>query len=121
MQPGCGPNINSSLTFIHRACEKIFSNGDVYLGSFKGSIPHGKGKYTWSEGTVYEGDWEEGKMTGKGKIIWPSQATYEGDFSGGYLHGFGTFIGSDGSIYRGSWKMNSTWHWKEAIPKFRHL
>ncbi|XP_011087754.1 phosphatidylinositol 4-phosphate 5-kinase 8 [Sesamum indicum] len=90
-----------------RGCEKIFSNGDVYLGSFKGSIPHGKGKYTWSEGTVYEGDWEEGKMTGKGKIIWPSQATYEGDFSGAYLHGFGTFIGSDGSIYRGSWKMNS--------------
>ncbi|KAI3445644.1 hypothetical protein Pfo_002309 [Paulownia fortunei] len=90
-----------------RGCEKIFLNGDVYLGAFKGMIPHGEGKYTWSDGTVYEGDWEEGKMTGKGKIFWPSQATYEGDFSGGYLHGFGTFIGSDGSIYRGSWKMNS--------------
>ncbi|PIN08105.1 Phosphatidylinositol-4-phosphate 5-kinase [Handroanthus impetiginosus] len=80
---------------------------DVYLGAFKGSIPHGKGKYTWSDGTVYEGDWEEGKMTGKGKIFWPSRATYEGDFSGGYLHGFGTFICSDGSIYEGFWKMNS--------------
>ncbi|KAL8520964.1 hypothetical protein ACS0TY_011494 [Phlomoides rotata] len=90
-----------------RGSEKIFSNGDVYLGAFKGMIPHGKGKYTWLDGTFYEGDWEDGKMTGTGKIHWPSQATYEGDFSGGYLHGLGTFIGSDGSIYRGSFKMNS--------------
>ncbi|CAA3028364.1 phosphatidylinositol 4-phosphate 5-kinase 8 [Olea europaea subsp. europaea] len=90
-----------------RSCEKIFSKGDVYIGNFKGMLPHGKGKYAWSDGTVYDGDWEEGKMTGKGKIFWPSQATYEGDFSGGYLHGFGTFTGSDGSIYRGSWNMSS--------------
>ncbi|XP_073121538.1 phosphatidylinositol 4-phosphate 5-kinase 1 isoform X2 [Henckelia pumila] len=89
-----------------RECQKIFSNGDVYLGYFKGMLPHAKGKYTWSDGTVYEGDWETGKMTGKGNIIWPSQAKYEGEFSGGYLHGFGTYIGSDGSVYRGSWKMN---------------
>ncbi|KAK4491245.1 hypothetical protein RD792_001979 [Penstemon davidsonii] len=90
-----------------RGREKIFSNGDAYLGDFKGRIPHGKGKYMWSNGTVYEGDWEEGKMTGKGKILWPSQATYDGDFSGGYLQGFGTLVGSDGSTYKGSWKMNS--------------
>ncbi|PIN23932.1 Phosphatidylinositol-4-phosphate 5-kinase [Handroanthus impetiginosus] len=89
------------------AGEKIFSNGDVYFGNFKGMLPHGKGKYMWSDGTVYEGDWVKGKMTGKGKIFWPSQATYEGDFSGGYLHGFGTFIGSDRSMYKGFFKMSS--------------
>ncbi|KAL3620863.1 Phosphatidylinositol 4-phosphate 5-kinase 8 [Castilleja foliolosa] len=90
-----------------RVCEKIFSNGDLYLGDFKLTIPHGKGNYKWSDGTIYDGDWENGKMTGKGKILWPSQTTYEGDFSAGYLHGFGTYIGSDGSIYRGCWKMSS--------------
>ncbi|KAG8368770.1 hypothetical protein BUALT_Bualt15G0081300 [Buddleja alternifolia] len=95
------------VSFIYRVCEKIFSNGDAYVGDFKVMIPHGKGKYMWSDGTFYEGEWEEGKMTGNGKISWPSQATYEGDFSGGYLHGFGTSVSSDGSIYRGSWKMNS--------------
>ncbi|XP_073025697.1 phosphatidylinositol 4-phosphate 5-kinase 1-like [Primulina eburnea] len=89
-----------------RECQKIFSNGDAYLGYFKGMLPHEKGKYTWSDGTVYEGDWEAGKMTGKGNIIWLSQAKYEGEFSGGYFHGFGTYIGSDGSVYKGSWKMN---------------
>ncbi|PON92325.1 Phosphatidylinositol-4-phosphate 5-kinase [Trema orientale] len=89
-----------------RSGEKAFSNGDVYLGNFKGVLPHGKGKYIWSDRTVYEGDWEDGKMTGKGQIVWLSGAQYEGDFAGGYIHGFGTFTGSDGSIYRGSWRMN---------------
>ncbi|KAF4362174.1 phosphatidylinositol 4-phosphate 5-kinase 8 isoform X1 [Cannabis sativa] len=91
---------------IERLPEKAFSNGDVYIGSFQGALPHGKGKYTWSDGTAYEGDWEDGKMTGKGQIIWVSGAQYEGDFAGDYLHGFGTFTGSDGSIYRGLWRMN---------------
>ncbi|XAR55221.1 1-phosphatidylinositol-4-phosphate 5-kinase [Bertholletia excelsa] len=89
-----------------RLNEKVFLNGDIYVGNFRGILPHGKGKYTWSDGTVYEGDWEEGKMTGKGRIFWPSGATYEGDFSGGYLHGFGTFANPDGSIYKGAWRMN---------------
>ncbi|GKV24257.1 hypothetical protein SLEP1_g33889 [Rubroshorea leprosula] len=91
---------------VERLDEKDLSNGDVYNGTFKCMLPHGKGKYTWSDGTVYDGDWEEGKMTGKGQIFWPSGAKYEGDFSGGYLHGFGTFVATDGSIYRGTWRMN---------------
>ncbi|KAJ6715458.1 PHOSPHATIDYLINOSITOL 4-PHOSPHATE 5-KINASE 8 [Salix viminalis] len=86
--------------------KKPLSNGDVYIGSFKGTLPHGKGKYIWCDGTVYEGDWEEGNITGKGQILWSSGAIYEGDFSGGYLHGIGTFTGLDGSEYRGAWRMN---------------
>lgn len=86
--------------------ESKFSNGDVYYGNFKETLPQGNGKYTWSDGKIYEGDWEEGKMTGKGKVLWPSGTTYEGDFSGGYLHGFGTLTSLDGSVYRGSWKLN---------------
>ncbi|XP_062025683.1 phosphatidylinositol 4-phosphate 5-kinase 8 [Rosa rugosa] len=86
--------------------EKAFSNRDVYIGKFKGILPHGKGKYAWSDGTIYEGDWEEGKMTGKGQMIWTSGAKYVGDFSGGYLHGYGIFTGPDGSFYQGCWRMN---------------
>ncbi|GFY88523.1 phosphatidylinositol-4-phosphate 5-kinase family protein [Actinidia rufa] len=95
------------LSHCLRFSEKVFLNGDTYVGNFKGIFPHGKGKYTWVDGTVYEGNWEEGKMTGKGQIFWPSGVTYEGDFSGGYLHGFGTFTRPDGSNYRGAWKMNA--------------
>ncbi|CAN1143461.1 Phosphatidylinositol 4-phosphate 5-kinase 8 [Linum perenne] len=89
-----------------RINRKVLSNGDIYIGDFKGELPHGKGKYTWSDGTVYDGGWEEGKMTGKGQIQWAAGAKYEGEFSGAYLHGFGTFTRPDGSEYRGSWRMN---------------
>lgn len=87
--------------------EKSFTNGDVYIGKFKGILPHGNGKYTWSDGSVYEGDWIDGKMTGKGILIWPSGAKYEGEFSGNYLHGHGTFTKSNGCVYTGGWRMNA--------------
>lgn len=94
------------MSHRERFDEKILSNGDVYVGNFKGLLPHGMGKYTWLDGTTFEGEWEEGKMTGRGRICWLSGATYEGDFSGGYLHGCGTLTRHGGSIYNGSWRMN---------------
>ncbi|XP_024018111.1 LOW QUALITY PROTEIN: phosphatidylinositol 4-phosphate 5-kinase 1 [Morus notabilis] len=83
--------------------EKALPNGDLYIGSFSGSVPHGSGKYLWTDGCMYEGDWRRGKASGKGKFSWPSGATYEGEFKSGRMEGFGTFIGSDGDTYRGSW------------------
>ncbi|KAG7973993.1 hypothetical protein I3843_06G024400 [Carya illinoinensis] len=86
--------------------EKALPNGDLYMGSFAGSAPHGSGKYLWSDGCMYEGEWRRGKASGKGKFSWPSGATYEGDFKSGRMEGFGTFIGSDGDTYRGSWSFD---------------
>lgn len=83
--------------------EKALPNGDLYMGTFAGSAPHGSGKYLWTDGCMYQGDWRRGKASGKGKFSWPSGATYEGDFKAGRMEGFGTFIGSDGDTYRGSW------------------
>ncbi|CAH9130708.1 unnamed protein product [Cuscuta epithymum] len=92
---------------MERTTEKVFPNGDIYVGTIKGVLPHDKGRYTWSDGTVYDGHWAEGKMDGKGWIIWSSGSSYEGEFCVNYLHGYGAFYGCDGSIYRGSWKMNN--------------
>uniref|UniRef100_A0A803NL92 Phosphatidylinositol 4-phosphate 5-kinase n=1 Tax=Cannabis sativa TaxID=3483 RepID=A0A803NL92_CANSA len=83
--------------------ERVLPNGDLYIGSFSGTVPHGSGKYLWTDGCMYEGDWRRGKASGKGKFSWPSGATYEGEFKSGRMEGFGTFIGSDGDTYRGSW------------------
>ncbi|KAF9608426.1 hypothetical protein IFM89_009792 [Coptis chinensis] len=98
--------VDEFIISFFRIGEKVFPNGDRYAGSFKGLLPHGKGKYTWSDGTVYDGEWDRGKMTGVGNFCWTSGATYEGEVSGGYLHGCGTFNGTDGSIYRGAWRIN---------------
>lgn len=81
-------------------------NGDIYVGSFDGLVPHGPGKYMWTDGALYDGEWDKSKMTGRGLIQWPSGASYEGDFRGGFIDGAGTFKGVDGSVYKGSWRMN---------------
>ncbi|WOK97692.1 phosphatidylinositol 4-phosphate 5-kinase 1-like [Canna indica] len=86
--------------------EKVFSNGDVYVGDFDGLLPHGLGIYAWVDGTTYNGQWEKSKITGRGKIHWPSGVTYEGELCGGFLHGSGTLFGVDGSIYKGQWRMS---------------
>ncbi|VVA13672.1 PREDICTED: phosphatidylinositol 4-phosphate [Prunus dulcis] len=83
--------------------ERHLPNGDLYIGSFSGSVPNGSGKYLWTDGCMYEGEWRRGKASGKGKFSWPSGATYEGEFKSGRMEGSGTFIGSDGDTYRGSW------------------
>lgn len=86
--------------------EKLLPNGDLYTGSFAGSVPHGSGKYLWADGCMYEGEWKRGKASGKGRFSWPSGATYEGEFKSGRMEGLGTFIGADGDTYRGSWLAN---------------
>ncbi|MCO5572780.1 hypothetical protein L7F22_026539 [Adiantum nelumboides] len=86
--------------------ERLFLNGDIYVGCWHGNLPEGKGKYLWSDGTMYEGEWVKGKKSGKGRISWPSGATYEGNFMAGYIHGVGTYTGVDNTTYRGSWYMN---------------
>ncbi|MQL91135.1 hypothetical protein Taro_023750 [Colocasia esculenta] len=83
--------------------EKVLPNGDLYLGSFAGSVPHGVGKYLWADGCMYEGEWRRGKAAGSGKFSWPSGATYEGQFKSGRMEGVGTFTGSDGDTYHGHW------------------
>ncbi|XAR55601.1 1-phosphatidylinositol-4-phosphate 5-kinase [Bertholletia excelsa] len=83
--------------------EKRLPNGDFYIGSFSGSVPHGSGKYIWADGCMYEGEWKRGKASGKGKFSWPSGATYEGDFKSGRMEGSGSYIGSEGDAYCGSW------------------
>lgn len=93
--------LNLALTVS--TLEKPLPNGDLYIGSFSGKVPHGSGKYLWTDGCMYEGDWRRGKACGKGKFSWPSGATYEGEFKSGRMEGFGTFNGSAGDSYRGSW------------------
>ncbi|KAK1426658.1 hypothetical protein QVD17_15335 [Tagetes erecta] len=86
--------------------EKVFSNGDIYIGQWATDNPHGNGKYLWSDGCIYFGDWCNGKINGKGKFSWPSGATYEGQFKNAFMNGEGTFTGSMNDTYTGCWVMN---------------
>jgi hypothetical protein len=39
---------------------------DMYTGSFRQGLPHGKGIYTWASGDVYDGQWNMGQRDGEG-------------------------------------------------------
>ncbi|KAK4801425.1 hypothetical protein SAY86_021912 [Trapa natans] len=83
--------------------ERSLPNGDLYIGSLAGNVPHGSGKYMWVDGCMYEGEWRKGKASGKGKFSWPSGATFDGEFKSGRMEGMGTFVGPEGDMYSGSW------------------
>ncbi|GMH17427.1 hypothetical protein Nepgr_019268 [Nepenthes gracilis] len=83
--------------------EKHLLNGDLYIGTFLGNVPHGSGKYLWVDGCMYEGEWKKGKAYGRGKFSWPSGATYEGEFKSGRMEGYGVFTGAEGDTYKGRW------------------
>lgn len=86
--------------------EKVFPNGDIYMGQWLDNCPSGHGKYLWADGCMYVGDWSKGKTMGKGKFSWPCGATYEGQFKNGYMDGEGTYTGSSNDTYRGTWVFN---------------
>lgn len=86
--------------------EKVFPNGDIYMGQWANNCPNGHGKCLWSDGCMYVGDWRHGKKMGKGKFSWPSGATYEGQFKNGCMEGEGVYTGSSNDTYRGTWLFN---------------
>ena len=61
------------LTFLSFSnlfsAEKIYSNGDKYIGELKNDIPHGKGTYTYSRGDKYIGEYKNGEKNGQGTYI----------------------------------------------------
>ncbi|CAM0873239.1 unnamed protein product [Alopecurus aequalis] len=103
--PSCSSSDSSDPQDQQRA-ERALSNGDLYLGQWRGGAPYGDGKYLWADGCMYEGEWRRGKATGRGRFSWPSGATYEGEFLDGFMHGAGTYVGAAGDTYRGAWAKN---------------
>jgi hypothetical protein len=82
----------------------IYSNGNVYDGSFSGDIAHGikyhgNGKLILSDGTVFEGRFSQGNYY-NGKLILPDGTVFEGGFSQGNYYN-GKLILPDGTVYEG--------------------
>ncbi len=63
--------------------EKFFSNGDKYIGEWKGGTQHGFGTYFWKSGNKYEGDWLNGNRTGKGTLSMNTGKIFTGSWLNG--------------------------------------
>jgi hypothetical protein len=49
--------------------QAIYPNKDVYSGSHKAGVKHGKGNYIYSkEGLTYRGDWVNNRRQGNGEL-----------------------------------------------------
>ena len=84
--------------------EYIWSNNDVYVGSWRNGKFSGKGKFTWNYTyNEYEGNWRNGKASGKGKYTWATGDIYEGDWVSDKRTGKGKLSYANGDIYEGNW------------------
>ena len=64
--------------------EKIYENGNKYIGEFINELKNGKGilyfnKNNENNGDRYEGDFKDDKKEGKGIFYWKNGDRYEGD------------------------------------------
>eukprot|EP00435_Cladocopium_sp_Y103_P062096 s25_g23.t1 len=60
--------------------QRIFSNGNSYVGTWLNGRMHGEGHYIWSDGSEYFGEFHEGYMWGNGKKTWPTGRSYDGEW-----------------------------------------
>jgi curved DNA-binding protein CbpA len=81
-----------------------YSDGCVYVGEVKDSIPNGKGTYTWSNGDKYVGDFKDGLQNGQGITYYKNGDKYEGAFNLGLKTGYGVYTCADGSKYAGEFR-----------------
>ena len=111
-------------------CKLQYPNGDIYEGSFREGLRHGKGKLINKNKTYcYEGFWafdkkngeckekigeetfygnyKNGVRDGKGIIIYNNNDKFEGNFKDGKRDGYGVFIFNDNhKTYKGEFKNN---------------
>jgi hypothetical protein len=82
---------------------RIFlSNGDIYEGEMKNSIPDGKGKLIFVKNKEkYIGDFKMGEMTGKGTFIFEDNTEYSGYIENGIFNGKGKMKWENGTEYTG--------------------
>ena len=113
---GKGIYKESGKTYIGQFKDSMFhgkgkwwtKKGEVCEGQFKDGARHGNGKQYFTKGkvagSIYIGSWKDNKKSGKGKMKYYDGAIYTGEWKNDDYHGRGTLIETDGKIFKGIWK-----------------
>ena len=78
----------------------VYSNGDIYEGSWDQDQRHGFGKFvSFHSGSavIYEGNWKDGIKEGRGKMTFANGDSFEGKWVKGLLEGQVSYIFSSSS------------------------
>jgi hypothetical protein len=91
----------------HGPGEMVWSNADVYKGSFVRDAREGQGTLTFAQdGGEYVGDWLNNQMHGSGTRRYPNGDVYTGEYDTGKRQGEGRFYYANGDMYWGRWEKN---------------
>ncbi|EAR83829.1 MORN motif protein (macronuclear) [Tetrahymena thermophila SB210] len=83
----------------------IYSNGDIYEGSFKNNTAHEYGVFKTIDGQTYKGQWQNGEKHGKGDYQ-DKYYQYIGNFCRGCKQGEGVLEFYDTFRYKGQFQNN---------------
>ena len=96
------------INLINTNKEKIYNNGDRYVGIMKNDKKEGKGTIYYNNGNIYEGYFKNDLREGKGIYHWNNGQwkgnRYEGDFKNDKKDGKGKYFYNNGNIYEGDFK-----------------
>jgi hypothetical protein len=81
-----------------------YASGNVYVGTWRNNMKHGKGKFVSVEHGSYEGEFYNDKAHGAGKFTFPDGTVYEGPFKSGEMHGQGIETDPFGNVFRGEFE-----------------
>ena len=81
-----------------------FQNGDCYIGTLAGSVPHGHGTYLFAAGNKFIGEFANGKPHGRGALVFINGDKYEGDFVQDVMQGEGVYTSANGDRFVGGFK-----------------
>ncbi len=62
---------------------KLLGAGSTYIGEFKQSRQHGRGRYEDADGSWYSGEWSEGLPHGRGQMLTPDGQLLKGYWNKG--------------------------------------
>jgi len=62
---------------------KLWRRGGAYVGEWKRSLQHGRGRYEDEDGSWYQGEWAEGVPHGRGKMRTPDGKVLDGEWNKG--------------------------------------
>jgi len=65
----------------------------VYIGEWKKSMQHGKGRFEDADGSWYQGEWEEGQPHGRGQMLTPDGQLLKGYWNKGEYEEAGAMPG----------------------------
>lgn len=77
-------------------CE--WPNGDVYVGTFSGWVPSGRGSLRWLDGAHHVGQYRNGQPNGQGTKTLPDGRSWAGEWADGRAVGEGVWRDADGTV-----------------------